>query len=115
MKITIICPVRNGTPQEVIDYVAKLENEGHQVHFPPRDNPQSDPIGYDICNTMRNAIDWCDEVRVIYNPNSQGTHFDLGMAFALHKKVIIMNDPNDNTPGKSYIKVFRYAIDKGIS
>ena len=62
MKICVICPVRSGTPNEVIEYVSRLEANGAKVHFPPRDNPQNDP-----------------------------------------------------TPDKSYVKVFLYAADKGLS
>ena len=115
MKVCIICPVRGGTPQAVIDYVCKLENKGVVVHFPSRDNPQSCPTGYYICDAMRQAIIDCDEVHVFYSPDSQGCHFDLGMAFALHKKVRIMNPEVDTTPSKSYIKVFLYANNQGIS
>lgn len=106
MTITIICSVRQGTPQIVYDYVAKLESEGHNVYFPPRDTPQDDPIGLDICLRMKQAISGADEVHIFYFPDSQGIHFDLGMAFALEKKWKLINIPLDGTK-KSYIKVIR--------
>ena len=113
--ICVICPVRNGVPNEVVEYVARLEDHGIEVHFPPRDNPQDDPTGYYICDTMRAAIVRADEVHVFYSPDSQGCHFDLGMCFALGKKVKILNHEIDTTPNKSYVKVFLYANSKSIS
>jgi hypothetical protein len=104
--VTIICPVRGGTPLEIFDYVLKLENEGCHVYFPPRDNPQEDPTGYYICDAMLKAIKRSNEVHVFYSPLSQGCHFDLGMAFALGKNVKVMNPEIDTTEAKSYIKVF---------
>ncbi len=106
MRITIICSVRKGTPQTVYDYVAKLESEGHQVYLPPRDTPQDDPTGLNICLRMKQTISQCDEVHILYDSDSQGIHFDLGMAFAFGKKWKIVNDPIDGKE-KSYIKVIR--------
>ena len=106
MKITIICSVRRGTPQDVYDYVARLESEGHSIYFPPRDTPQDDPTGLNICLRMKQAISTADEVHIFYSPDSQGIHFDLGMAFALGKNWKIVNNPIDGKE-KSYIKVVR--------
>ena len=114
MKICIICPVRNGVPPEVSEYTTKLEAKGDLVHFPPRDNPQEDTIGYYICWTMFEAIRKADEVHIWYSPDSQGVHFDLGIAFALHKKLKLINNPPDGE-GKSYIKVIKTRIIKKIA
>jgi hypothetical protein len=109
MRITIICSVRSGTPQEVIDYVAKMEDGGHQVYFPPRDTPQDDPTGLNICLRMTQQIRLADEVHIFYNPQSQGIHFDMGVAFALGKKWKLINNPED-TQLKSYIKVIKELL-----
>lgn len=106
MRIIIICSVRNGTPQEIYNYVTGLEKSGHQVYFPPRDTPQNDPTGLDICLRMCNQIRLADEVHVFYSSDSQGVHFDLGCAFALGKKWKLVNNPED-TQTKSYIKVIK--------
>ena len=106
MKITIICPVRKGTPREVYDYVAKLEAEGHEVYLPPRDTPQSDPTGFEICGRMRQAILNADEVHIWHSDNSQGCHFDLGMAFMQLSPLKLINNPDD-IPPKSYLKVIK--------
>ena len=106
MKITIICLVRSGTPDEVYSYVAELEKGGHQVYFPPRDTPQDDPTGLNICLRMCQQIRLADEVHIFYNKDSQGIHFDMGCAFALGKKWKLVNSPSDGNE-KSYIKVIR--------
>lgn len=109
MKICIICPVRNGVPSEVNHYVTKLEKKGVLVHFPPRDNPQEDATGYNICFLMCEAIRKADEIHIWYDSGSQGVHFDLGIAFALHKKLKLINNPPDSE-GKSYIKVIKTKL-----
>lgn len=91
MRIFLICSVRGVPPaleQAQIDYVSHLENEGHSVYFPPRHTNQ-DASGLEICRQNFNAILACDEVHVFYRQESQGTHFDMGMAFALNKPVRI--------------------------
>lgn len=106
VKIVIICSVRAGTPSEVYDYVAKLEGEGNQVYLPPRDTPQGDSTGLNICLRMCQQIRLADEVHIFYNKDSQGVHFDMGCAFALGKKWRLINTPSDNDE-KSYIKVIK--------
>lgn len=106
MKITMICSVRGGVDSGIEDYVRAQENRGNTVYFPPRDTPQNDPIGLDICQRMRVAIEQADEVHIWYNKDSQGSHFDLGMAFALRKKWKLVNNPEDSAE-KSYLKVIK--------
>lgn len=106
MRIVIICSVRNGTPNEVYDYVSSLEKQGHSVYFPPRDTPQKSSTGVDIGRRMRWAIQKADEVHIHYSPQSQGIHFDMGMAFALKKRWKLVNQPIDSSD-KSYIKVIK--------
>jgi len=90
-RIFIICTVRSATPDYVNrleQYVQKLEESGHIVHLPHRDTDQSES-GYGICVQNTNAINDADEVHIFYNTESQGTHFDMGVAFALNKKLVI--------------------------
>jgi len=93
MKIFLICPVRLGEEAEVLNYVEKLESEGHEVHYPPRDTDQLDleTGGYKICQRNLAGIEWADEVHIWYRGDSQGIHFDMGMAFALNKRIKISN------------------------
>lgn len=91
MKIFIIGPVRLQDKHMKImmeSYVEKLEAAGHEVHLPSRDTNQEAP-GLDICKQNVAAIEAADEVHIFYNIDSQGSHFDMGAAFALHKKLVI--------------------------
>ena len=105
MNIYIICPVRGGTPEGVMAYVEEREARGDHVHFPVRDAPQDDPTGWNICSTHRAAIIRCDEVHVFWDVSSYGSHFDLGMAFSLGKRIVLVKTYHPDTDGKSYIKV----------
>lgn len=82
MKIFIICPVRLGIVPEIMDYVKKLEEEGHEIIYPPRDTEQEDSTGYNICAVNAEHIKSSDRVDIFYDARSQGQHFDLGVTFA---------------------------------
>lgn len=104
MRIFLICSVRGASPETLAAqerYVAKLEAQGHKVHYPPRDTKQ-DACGLEICQQNLAAVDAADEVHVWYIPESQGTHFDMGMAFALGKPVRTANCPYYEPGKKSY-------------
>jgi nucleoside 2-deoxyribosyltransferase len=91
MKIFMICPVRNATPEMIEGIeaeVAALEAQGHRVYYPARDTNQDDRTGLNICKSNRAAIATADEVHIIWDGQSTGSLFDLGMAFALHKKIV---------------------------
>lgn len=92
MKIFIICSVRGADStylKKLNGYAKYLEDDGHKVHLPPR-NTRQDAKGIDICKQNMEAIRNADQVHVFYSPDSQGTHFDLGVAFALKKKIIVV-------------------------
>jgi hypothetical protein len=126
MKIYLICSVRKNSPEEtsvVEKYVKYLEFQGHKVHFSLRDCDQTDDgIGLKICETHRAAMHRSDECHVIWNPESIGSHFDLGMAFMLQYikpdfKIKIAMQVGESgyeyinypqmTPNKSYTNVLR--------
>lgn len=104
MRIYLICPVRNAT-FDSSNLVSEWEKEGHLVHFPPRDVRQDDPIGVDICRAHLAAMKNADEVRVVWDVDSKGSHFDLGMAFALGKRVVLVKALQEDIGAKSYLKV----------
>jgi len=97
----LICPVRGHDMAETEALVAKLESEGWDVYWPPRDTPQDDPTGYNICRANEAAIRSRPYVHLTWNGESQGCLFDLGMAFALGKTVLPIQMPPP-TPGKSF-------------
>lgn len=109
MKIFLICPVR-GIADEgqsaIARYVLNLVRAGHMVHWPLRDTDQDDLVGLRICQDNRRAIEDADEIHVWWNGKSQGSIFDLGMAFALRKKIVLVNsDSVRPTPRKSFNNV----------
>lgn len=102
-KVFIICSVRGASEeykQKLEDYVHKLESEGNTVHLPHRDTNQN-ASGLEICARNLAAIELADEVHIFYSSSSQGIHFDMGCAFALLKKIVIVENEGYG-PGKSY-------------
>ena len=106
MNVYIICSVRNATQKLREDlelYTERLEYEGHYVHLPHRDTDQ-DGDGVSICRQNVAAIEWADEVHVAWEPSSTGSHFDLGAAFVLRKKLVVIHMPSV-PEGKSFEQV----------
>jgi hypothetical protein len=110
MLIYIICPVRNQTNNQSINiekYVKELEKENHSVFYPKRDAPQESKTGYEIVESELNAIKKADEIHVFWDINSKGSHFDLGMCYALNKRIIIKHLFTPDCEEKSYVKVIK--------
>ena len=112
MKVYVICPVRNATKEDLefaAGYVKKLESQGATVHYPPRDSDQTeDGVGLKVNETNRRALLSADEVHVMWDPKSFGSHFDLGMVFmiqALRECPVVLVRPVEPTPHKSYTNV----------
>lgn len=107
--IYVICPVRHADPfvlNAIELYVAQLERSGERVHFPPRDAPQDCQTGAGICRAHLEAMVSSHAVHVFWDHESKGSHFDLGMAYALGKHLIpVKHLRGDDPPGKSYWKV----------
>jgi len=110
MKIYVVCSVRGAPADEVAEveeYVAKLEDEGHIVHYPPRDVDQNCDTGVSIVDSHYEAMKECDEVHFMWNVNSSGSHFDAGMALGLGKPFVGVKNMKGDTDGKSYWKVIK--------
>lgn len=113
MNIFIICTVRGATDEykEMLEtHVEELEKSGHNVHLPHRDTNQ-DAKGFDICKQNSEAIMRADVVHIFYSSASQGTHFDLGVAFAFNKDISVVN-PSEYGPGKSFPRMLAEWEDK---
>ena len=118
-RIYLICPVRNISEDEgefIFRYVKKLESEGCKVHYPPRDVNQNDKTGVNIVKAHKDAMKWSTEVHAYLNPKSEGSVFDLGMAWALDKPLTLINKMQiehwlSEHPGKSFARVL-YELDK---
>ena len=110
MKVYLVCPVRNcdETQQLINDkYVKELESQGHQVHYPPRDVNQNCPTGVNIVNAHRDTMKSCDEVHIIWDKDSKGSHFDFGMAVGFNKPIKAISTVHEDSDGKSYWKVLK--------
>jgi nucleoside 2-deoxyribosyltransferase len=102
----LICPVRGVDPETTRGVVAGLEADGWEVHWPPRDTDQNDPVGLRICADNLAAIQRADVIHVVWDGQSQGCLFDLGMAFALGKIVVPVTLPQPSE-GKSFQNMVR--------
>lgn len=94
MKIFIICPVRgatDGQQNDIRQYISVLKSRGDTVYYPADDTDQTDATGYRICADNRKAMLNSDEAHIYWDKNSRGSLFDLGMAFAMHKPIKIIN------------------------
>ena len=108
-KTFLICSIRNATESQIKEcesVVKTLEDEGYIVHWPYRDTDQNDKTGYNICKTNACAIRKADCVHVVWDDNSAGSHFDLGVAFSYNKKIIPVSLP-DYKSGKSFPNMIR--------
>jgi len=82
-KVFVICPVRmadTATRQKLEAYKIKLEAQGYEVHLPHMDTNQHE-TGYEICRENVDKIWEAHEVHIFFNPESIGSHFDLGATF----------------------------------
>jgi len=105
-QIFIICTVRTASSEyraKLEDYVKSFEVQGINVHLPHRDTKQ-DARGYDICKQNARAIASSDEVHIFFNNDSKGTHFDMGVAFALGKKIVVVEN-EEYGEGKSFARM----------
>jgi len=110
MKIFIICPVRNATKEireKINKHIKTLENCGYFVYYPARDTNQKDIIGLRICQDNKKALIEADAIHLFWDGKSQGFLFDLGMAFALNKKVVPIMLP-ELTENKSFQNMIAY-------
>jgi len=93
-KVFIICSVRNATEEyrtKLESYVSGLEKRNIKVHLPHRDTNQNARV-IEICEENAKAIRNADEVHIFYSSSSQGTHFDMGVAFALNKPLVVVEN-----------------------
>jgi len=95
MKIFLICPIRGVDQKSTKKTVEALETMGNTVYYPARDTDQKDSTkGFQICCANLIAIKECDVVGIMWDGKSQGCLFDLGMAFALNKKIKLISLPD---------------------
>jgi hypothetical protein len=70
------------------DHKFQLFGKGHEVKIPALDYLEGTEL--DIITYNREMIEWADEIHIIWDGRSIGTIFDLGMTFALRKRLIVV-------------------------
>lgn len=89
MKIAFIGSTQYKT--EISKKAHELRQKGHEVILPAFDQIDdiTENLEFKICSANREMIQKADEVHVYWDGRSTGTIFDLGMVFALNKKIIV--------------------------
>jgi hypothetical protein len=94
MRIYFICPRRPSVPTlitTVDSIIDSLEELGHTVYYTPRDARNSNGAGLHVCTIKREVMAKADKVFFAWDGEDQDCVFDLGMAFAMSKKVILIS------------------------
>ena len=94
MNIFLISPVAKTNPEiesYINQYIEKQKSQGNTVYYPLIHTIQTSPE-YEICQQNLQAIKNADEVHIYFQETSGGSKFDLGMAFALNKKIKLINE-----------------------
>lgn len=95
-KIFLICPVRNATEEQkkwIEEFVVEKYNDGYTIHAPHLHTRQMDLFGgYAICMQNAEAVATSEEIDIYYDQSSTGSVFDLGVAYALHKPLRLLNN-----------------------
>lgn len=86
MKIMIIGSA--GYMDLINQHLVDLEEHGHEARKAAYDD--LDINEYGICSYNRDCIKWADVVHVFWDGRSIGTQFDIGMAFALGKPILLV-------------------------
>ena len=95
-KIFLICPVRNATDEQrkwIENFVSEKTKKGYIIHAPHLHTKQTDLFGgYAICKQNGEAVASSSEIDMYYDQSSTGSVFDLGVAYALHKPLKVLNE-----------------------
>lgn len=119
-KIFLICPVRNASNDQrkwIENFVKEKHNEGYIIHAPHLHTVQNDLFGgYAICKQNALAVATSDEIDIYYDQTSTGSVFDLGVAYALNKPLVLLNREeikfDDNDLIDTVIKSWPYKKEK---
>lgn len=94
-------------------HLVGLRKLGHEATLPCLDShicPGKSDGELDVCVINRKRIEEADEVHLFWDGRSQGVIFDLGMVFALRKKLkIVYLEP------KTFVGVIRKWEKEGLN
>ncbi len=95
-QIFLISPVRNASAnqkEQIEAYKRICEENKYQIHTPHIDTVQTDMLGgYTICHQNAEEVAKSEAVHLYYDKNSMGSMFDLGVAYACNKPLILINE-----------------------
>lgn len=86
MKIAIIGSTAYQEKMNI--YSQTLWNRDHDFRMPAFDSHDMDEL--EMCQYNLANIKWADEVHIFWDQRSMGTIFDLGIAFALDKRIKVI-------------------------
>lgn len=89
MKIFIIHS--SGMCDYALIHAGTLELEGHETFVPLRDTEQVLTTEAEIIASNLEGIKWSDECHLIWDLSSLGSVFDMGCAYALGKRIKVIN------------------------
>jgi len=92
MKVFIICS--KGLFKKGLKHTVELESAGCEVFFPLRDTKQVKTTANAVVRSNLKGIKDVDEVHILWDGSSYGSIFDLGMAYALNKKIAVIYVPS---------------------
>lgn len=101
----LISPVKDITKEDENFINNYINNSNYKIHFPLKNTVQT-TTELNICKQNKNAIKNSDVVLIFYKEGSKGSLFDLGMAFAMGKKIVCINEI-ESTEYKSFANLIK--------
>ncbi len=115
-SVYISCPRSNLTEHErafLIDHELVLANESRERTYTPRDKKKMSPdAAIRAFYRDREAMEKADEVHMFWKYPDPDLLFDLGMAIALGKRIVLINEV-ERTPGKKSHSNVVLDLDEG--
>lgn len=93
-RVAMICPVRNITENQkkfIDNFINEQREKKKPIYCPIYHTNQDDPKGLTICRTNGTAIMNAEKIQFYFDPTSNGSWFDFGMAYFADVKFECIN------------------------
>jgi len=93
-RVAMICPVRNINQEQkerIDNFINKQKEKKKPVYCPIYHTNQNDSKGLTICRTNGTAIMNAGKIQFYFDPTSNGSWFDFGMAYFANIKFECIN------------------------